>query len=70
MKVIIEKKNEYCIACMKPNSSYDILVKYNNGQGSGIPLCKECMTKLTLELFAKICEIEGQQYDQVQNKIL
>lgn len=58
MKVLIEKKNEYCIACMKPDSSYDILVKFNNNQGSGIPLCKECMRKLALALFAKVCEDE------------
>ena len=56
MKVIIEKKNEYCISCMRPNSSYDILVKYKNGQGSGIPLCKECMKDLALALIYKLNE--------------
>lgn len=54
MKVIIKKKDEHCIACMKPNSSYDILVKFNNNQGSGIPLCKECMKTLALSIFATI----------------
>ena len=39
---------------MKPNSSYDILVKFNNNQGSGIPLCKECMKTLALSIFVTI----------------
>lgn len=56
MKVIIEKKSEHCIACMKPNSSYDVLVKFNNGQGASIPLCKECMKTLALSIFATIQE--------------
>lgn len=54
MEVIIDKKNEYCIACMKPESSYDILVKYNNGQGSSIPLCLDCLEKLGLTILEKV----------------
>lgn len=56
MKVIIEQKDEHCIACMKPNSSYDILVKFNNNQGSGLPLCKDCMQTLALALIETIKE--------------
>ena len=41
---------------MKPESSYDILVKYNNGQGSGIPLCLDCMEKLGLTILNKVKE--------------
>ena len=54
MEILIEKKGEYCISCMKPESSYDLLVKYNNGQGSGIPLCLDCLEKLGLAIMSKV----------------
>ena len=65
MEVYIEKKNEHCVACMKPNSSYNVSVKFDNNNGSSIPLCKECMKNLAQTISIKIQEDEDNNRKKV-----
>ena len=50
MKVEIEKDTYYCVACMSNKDIDHIRIIFNNHNGQGLYLCKECQKKLALAL--------------------
>ena len=61
IEVKISKPGDYCISCMKPNSSYDLFIRYQNRQGTVIPLCLECLEQVGLAILSKVQE-EKEEY--------
>lgn len=50
MKVQIEKDTYYCVACMSNKDIDHVRIIFNNHNGQGLYLCKECQKKLALAL--------------------
>jgi hypothetical protein len=50
MKVQIEKDTYYCVACMSNKNIDHVRIIFNNHNGQGLYLCKDCQKQLALAL--------------------